>query len=326
MTVIGITGVGSIGSRHARIFGDVQGVTVVVHDAVATPDELRDRLWRDVQVAPSLDAMLDHDLDGLVIASPDATHAHAALLGCARGVAVLLEKPMADTLAAARDIVSAASSSGTPVLVGYVLRHVRCMQRVAALLRDGTIGNPLSFQVMLGAYETLQVARTRFDGAAYGALFRDYSHEWDYLRWLLAPVSGVYALARTAGALELRQDPNLVDAVLRLADGTTGTAHLDYVQAPGTRRFTVVGDAGTVEVDVARGEIRVRCIGQPDRVETAPENRNDAFRAQAEHFLAVASRAVPPAVDLHDGLAALHVSEAVRSSALEDRWTDVGQD
>jgi predicted dehydrogenase len=323
VTVIGICGVGSIGTRHARVFSGMHDVTVVVHDAVASTSELRDRLGPDVHIAPSLDALLDRGVDGLVVASPDETHARAALLACDRGVAVLLEKPMADTVDAARQIAAAATSSDTPVLMGYVLRHVRCMRRALALLRDGAIGAPLSFQVMLGAYETLQVARNRFDGAAYGTLFRDYSHEWDYLRWLLAPVGGGYALARTAGALELRQHPNVVDVVLRLDDGTTGTAHLDYVQAPGNRRFTIIGDTGTLDVDVPSGDVRVRRAGQLDQVESHAETRDDAFRAQAAHFIAVAGRTVPPVVDVHDGLAALQVSDAMRRSALENRWMDV---
>lgn len=323
MTVVGVTGVGSIGTRHARVFAELGEVTVVVHDAVATREQLHARLGPDIEIAPSLAALLDRGLDGLVVASPDQTHAQAAVAACDRGVAVLLEKPMADTVDAAQDIVAAATSSGTPLLMGYVLRHVRCLQRARALLEGGSIGQPLSFQVMLGAYETLQLARNRFDDAPYGVLFRDYSHEWDYLRWLLAPVSGGFALARRAGHLTLMQDPNVVDVVLRLQDGTTGTAHLDYVQDPGARRFTVIGDAGTLDVDVPTGHLRLRRTGEPDRVETHPESRDDAFRAQAEQFLAVIGRTQAPAVNAHDGLAALQVADAMHRSALQGRWVDV---
>ena len=323
MTVIGIIGVGSIGTRHARIFSGMKDVTVIAYDAVADEAQLRGRLEPDVQIASSLEDLIDRGVDGLVVASPDETHASLTQLACSRGIAVLLEKPMADATGAAQQIVATATSTGTPVLVGYVLRHVLCMQRTDALLRSGAIGTPLSFQVMLGAYETLQVARSRFDGDAYGMLFRDYSHEWDYLRWLLAPVTGCYALAQMAGELELRQDPNVVDVVLRLDDGTTGTVHLDYVQAPGIRRFTIIGEAGALDVDVSTGEIRVRRTGEPELVESYAQARDEAFRAQAAHFIAVAGRDVPPVVNVYDGLAALQVADAMRRSALESRWIDV---
>jgi predicted dehydrogenase len=323
VTVIGITGVGSIGMRHARVFGALDDVTVVLHDAVATPRQLRDRIGPTLEITPTLDALLERGLDGLVVASPDEAHAEAAVVACQTGVAVLLEKPIADTLRAAHEITTAAISSGTPLLMGYVLRHVRCMQRARALVDGGTIGRPVSFQVMLGAYETLQLARNRFDDTRYGVLFRDYSHEWDYIRWLLAPVGGGFAVARQAGDLALTQDPNVVDVVLRLEDGTTGTAHLDYVQAPGRRRFTIVGDAGTLDVDVATGRVRVCRGAEPDLIEVHAESRDDAFRAQAEHFVAVTGRTEPPAVDANDGLAALRVADAMRRSALDGCWVDV---
>ena len=66
VTVIGIVGVGSIGTRHARIFSSINDVTVIVYDAVTGMSELRDRLGPDVQVAPSLEALMGHGVDGLV--------------------------------------------------------------------------------------------------------------------------------------------------------------------------------------------------------------------------------------------------------------------
>lgn len=323
MTVVGICGLGSIGSRHARVFADLPGVQVVGYDpggvgATGLPGGCR--------VATTFSALLDRGIDGLVVAAPDAAHATAAHEACERGIPVLLEKPIADTPAAGRCVVASAQSTGTPVLVGYVLRHVRCMQLAQQLIGQGRIGRALSFQVMLGAYETLRVARSRFDEPAYGALFRDYSHEWDYLRWLIAPVRGGFALARRAGARTQQQDPNVVDAVLRLADGTTGTVHLDYVQDPGTRRFTIVGDEATLEVDVPAGLIRLLRAGENEQTMRVAEHRDAGFRRQAEHFLAVATAGVSPAVDVHDGFAALAVADALRRSALDGRWTDVEDD
>lgn len=320
MSVIGIAGLGSIGTRHARVFGALPDVRLVVHDLAGVDSSV---LPPDCIVAPTIGALLNAGLDGLVVAVPDSAHADTAAAACARGIPVLLEKPIADTLANGRRIVAAADASGTPVLVGYVLRHVGCMQRAYTLLGDGVVGTPISFHLMLGAYETLQVARNRFSHDEFGALFRDYSHEWDYLRWLIAPVSGGFALARRAGSKPLQQDPNVVDAVLRLVDGTTGTVHLDYVQEPGIRRFTITGDAGRLEVDVTAGTIRVHRTNQTDLVEDHAEPRDRAFGAQAAHFLAVAGRTVSAAADVHDGLAALEVADALQRSAVQARWIDL---
>lgn len=316
---IGVAGLGSIGRRHARVFAGIEGVSVVAYDPVPSPPD--DGVA--VQQVASLEALLARDLTGLVVASPDRFHAEATVAACEAGVPVLVEKPLAASSAEAGRIVRAASDADVPLLVGYVLRSYRCMRRAHGLIASGAIGEPVSFQAMLGAYETLVVARNRFGTAEEGRLYFDYSHEWDYLRWLLGPVEGGFALAREAGDLPLSQPPNVVDAVLSLRSGVTGTVHLDYVQARGRRSFTVVGDRGSVSVDVGTGTVLVARGAAPPSVEDHGQARDAAFRDQAEHFLRVAAGQEAPRADAHDGLAAVCVAEALRESASTGSWQTV---
>ena len=324
MTTIGISGIGSIGSRHARVLGTLAGVDLVVFDPFATEENIAERVGLPVRRVPSYEDLLAAGIDGIVVATPDDSHADQVISACGLGIPVLVEKPVADTVDHGRAILAAAERSGTPVLVGYVLHYVSCFRRAAELLAAGAIGAPVSFQVMLGAYETLQYARNRFGPGVRDTLYVDYSHEWDYLRWFIAPVVGGYALARTAGELELRQSPNVLDAVLRLADGTTGTAHVDYVQLPGARRCTIVGDQGTLHLDGGTQRVTVTPrTGEEARVQVFAEERDVSFRAQAMHFLEVIAGACPPAVDLAAGMAALQTADALRRSVEERRWIDI---
>jgi predicted dehydrogenase len=316
---IGVSGIGSIGARHARILGSMSGVATVLYDALTEHDELVGR-FAGAEVVSSFEELLDARLDGLVVATPDQVHPSHAAAACARRLPVLLEKPVAVSRAAADPIVRASKENGTPVLVGYVLRYVRCLARVRALLLRGAIGTPVSFHATLGAYETLVLARNRFTTATQDALFIDYSHEWDYLRWLLGPIDGGFAVAHQAGDLPLLQDPNVVDAVLRMQSGATGTAHLDYVQQDGSRTCRIIGDRGTLEVDVRQGRLTMNCVGRTPVIQDLAEPRDRAFRAQAEHFLDVIAGRAVPRVTLDDGLAALDVAEALIESVARGRW------
>lgn len=316
---IGVCGIGSIGARHARAFAALAGVQVLAYDSIG---DTRARVGPNVEVVDSFPALLDAGLDGLVVATPDRHHLSPTVAACERGMPVLLEKPIADGASAAGQIAAAAAASGTPVLLGYVLRHDPCLRRAKALLDSGAVGNPLSFHVMLGAYETLRLARNRFADARPGGLLLDYSHEWDYLRWLLGPITGGLALARMAGDLELRQDPNLADIVLRLTGGVTGTVHLDYVQDPPCRRLTVVGDHGTLVADVACGTVEYPVEGDR-RTETLAVERDEVFRAQATHFLDVIARRTMPVATAADGLAAFAVGTALWQSATSGAWATI---
>lgn len=315
---IGVSGVGSIGMRHLRLLNDLPEVEVFAYDA--TPRTLPSA----VIACDSFEALLDAGLDGLVVATPDPAHGPQTIAACQRGIRVLVEKPVADSVAAAAEVAAVAAQTGVPVLVGYVLRHYEVVRQVRALLADGSVGTPVSAQLSLGAYETLRLARNRFSPTDRYRLLYDYSHEWDYLQWFLGPVARTCAVARQAGDLPLTQNPNVVDGLLVLDSGLTATFHLDYVQDGGGRRLEIVGDRGTLRADLAHGLIRLRRHGEPmTREYDHSEPRDDAFGRQLSHFLDVVAGRSEPVVTVHDGLRALAVADAIVTSCQSGRWSDV---
>ncbi|MER7003853.1 Gfo/Idh/MocA family oxidoreductase [Dactylosporangium sp. NPDC000555] len=315
---IGVSGVGSIGQRHVRLLRDLPGVTVTVFDAVA-PD-----LPGGIAVVETFPALLDAGLDGLVVATPDAAHAEQTVEAVRRAIPVLVEKPLADSLAAAREVADAARRHKAPVLVGYVLRHYAVAARVREILADGAIGTPVSAHASLGAYETLRLARNRFAAAADYRLPYDYSHEWDYLQWFLGPIDQVAAVAREAGELPLSQHPNLINGVFTMSSGVTGTFHLDYVQDGGGRRLEVVGDRGTLRADLAGGSVRVRAHGgNLTREYDCAEHRDAAFTRQLGHFQDVITGLSAPLVTVHDGVRAIAVADAVVAACRSGGWQPV---
>lgn len=319
---IGISGVGSIGARHARVFGAEPGVTTVLYDSGLRRDELSAR-FPEAEAVGSFDELLAANLDGVVVATPDQAHPTQASACSRQGLPVLLEKPVAASRAAASPIVAAVRDGGAPILVGYVLRHLKCLSRARQMLMSGAVGEPVSFHATLGAYETLVAARSRFASPVRDSLFVDYSHEWDYLRWLLGPIEGGFALAHTAGDLPLRQEPNVVDCVLRMQTGVTGSVHLDYVQQRGSRACEVIGDAGVLRIDVIRGVVSLQRVDEPPQVEELAWSRDELFRAQARHFLDVVACDATPLVGLEEGLASVDVAEALIASAASGRWEAV---
>lgn len=318
MLRIGVSGVGSIGLRHARLLAQTPGVSVIVYDNA--PDQLD--LPATVSLVDSFDALIGSGLDGLVVATPDTVHAEQSIAACRRGIAVLVEKPVAHSVAAATELAGVAGH--TAVLVGYVLRHYAVLRQVRELLADGAVGTPVSVHVSLGAYETLRLARNRFrDGERYRLPY-DYSHEWDYLQWLFGPVTRVAAVARLAGDLPLRQDPNVIDGVLTHAGGVTGTFHLDYVAEGAGRRLDVTGDRGTLRADLAAGLIRVRAhAADLTREYDRAEHRDVAFGRQLAHFLEVVRGTATPLVTVADGIRAIAVADAVVAACESQIWQPV---
>ena len=321
--LVGISGFGSIGRQHLAALSAIGCERVAVFDPTS---EFRAEAAAEavvIKVVGSFEELLALGLDALVIAAPDAFHVPQLDAATAAGVPTLVEKPLAPSLAAAEPLTDIAGR-GVPVLVGYVLRHRRVMHAIRAELAAGSVGDPTSFQVMLGSYGTIRAARSRFDHAEPDRLYRDYSHEWDYLRWFFGEPVRVLAVPRTTHAVPHVEQPNLVDGLLETREGVLGSFHLDYVEPRGTRTLHVVGTGGSMVADIARGTLTVyEGSHASERRVVHQETAAEVLARQAAHLLDVACGAATPAAGIVDGLAALRVTDAAVASARTASWVSL---
>ena len=117
---VGVVGVGHVGRHHARILADMRGVELV---AVVDSDAAR---AAEVAAATRSRAATDaaslaEEVDAVTIASPTETHQRIASLFLARGVPVLVEKPIAGSVAEADAMIAAAAR--TTLAVGHTERY-----------------------------------------------------------------------------------------------------------------------------------------------------------------------------------------------------------
>jgi predicted dehydrogenase len=314
-TRLAIAGLGSIGHRHARIAAS-HGWEVAIFDPAPTGVEA-------YTITNSFDELLAWSPDALVVAGPDSVHAEQALGALRHGITTLIEKPLARTVDEAQAIATCEAETGVRALVGYVLRYNRVLEAAADAIRAGVLGSLVSFHLELGAYETLQHARSRFVGGPPGAIYGDYSHEWHYTDWLFGPIARGLAVERLVPGLPLEQTPNVVDGLLELTDGSVGTFHLDYVQVPSRRSLTAIGTAGSLTVNVPTGVLTLRPREGVARVTTFEQKTDDPYLAQLVHLIAIARDQAEPRVPVNDGLRALAVATALRESARQQEWTQV---
>jgi len=136
---MGVVGVGVMGSNHARVLSDMAGVELV---AVADPDR---RQCDHVAGALGCDAvggveeLLSLGVDAATIAAPTHLHQDIALKCIARGVNVLVEKPIASTVEEGRAIVAAARRAGVTLMVGHVERFNPAVESIKRAIKDQDI-------------------------------------------------------------------------------------------------------------------------------------------------------------------------------------------
>jgi myo-inositol 2-dehydrogenase/D-chiro-inositol 1-dehydrogenase len=180
---VGVIGAGIMGTDHANILHRFVSGAVVTR--VTDVDRARaDAVLAGIpgaQLGPDVRAVIaDPDVDAVVIASSDATHAELAIAAVRAGKPVLCEKPLAPTLQAAADVVRTVAKEGPGLLsLGFMRRFDPAYVELKAALGAGACGRPLlvhciSRGVSSGPGSTSASSVT---GSAV--------HEFDTVPWLL---------------------------------------------------------------------------------------------------------------------------------------------
>jgi predicted dehydrogenase len=139
---LGFLGLGWIGQHRLQALLDENACRVV---AVTDPSEqVRARVQElapDAAFAATLDELLQHELDGVVIATPSALHAQQSLAALERGVAVFCQKPLARTLAENAAIIEAARKADRLLGCDLSYRHTDAMRRIRNSVVEGELGD-----------------------------------------------------------------------------------------------------------------------------------------------------------------------------------------
>lgn len=85
-------------------------------------------------------ALKDLEADAVIIASPPALHATHAIMALEAGLAVMIEKPFAGSLAEAAQVVDAAQRTGRPLMVAQNYRYARCERTLRECVGEGKVG------------------------------------------------------------------------------------------------------------------------------------------------------------------------------------------
>ena len=322
---VAVVGLGSIGLQHVDAFLANGAKRILVFDPHEPAREVAAARSGAVQPVGSFDQLLDAAPEALVIATPDHLHVPQLSAAVMRGITTLVEKPLGDDLNAVAEAMPLLVQHRDRIMVGYVLRHNPTMERTRRLIESGAIGAPVSFQVMLGALDTIIYARSRFATPSPNRLLRDYSHEWDYVAWLFGTVDSVLAVSRTVN-VEPLEAPNVADGLLKCSE-SIGAFHLDYVDPRGTRTLHVIGTGGVLFADVGRGTVVLRRKDEDGATEYSHDTTAALpLRRQDAHLLEVARGYAQPLVTLDDGFAAMRVAAAAERSFASGLWESSGAD
>lgn len=325
----GLVGLGMMGRHHARVLRAMDGVELVaVADAAGDVHSAAN----GVPVYSSVDELLAHHLDYIVIALPTAFHLDAALTAAEAGVHVLIEKPLAVDLTSSEQIVDAFRAKNLIGAVGHIERYNPALQEARRRLAAGDLGD---------IYQVITRRQGPFPAriADVGVVKDLGTHDIDLTAWVTQqPYKSVAShTAHRSG----RDHEDLVAITGQLENGIV-TNHLVNWLSPLKERMTVItGEKGTFVADTLTADLTFYANGSTETTWDAVSsfrgvsegdvvryaiNKPEPLLVEHEAFRDAIVGKDSDIVTLEQGLTTVAVAEAVLESSQSGQTVILGSD
>ena len=327
----GVIGVGRMGRHHARVYAQLDGaefVGVVDHNEDRRNEIVEE--WGGTAFS-TVEEMINVGVDAVTIATPTVTHLDVAAPLLAKGIACLIEKPLAPTADVASAIADAAEEGGAVLQVGHVVRYDPVMRAIASIenLRPRFI-------------EMTRISPMTFRSTDVGVVLDMMIHDLDLLTMLLGnEPNEIYADAVSV----ISEAEDMCNARLVFPAGSDGfscTANViaSRLALKTERKIRIISEEAYVSADFVQrsvtiihktandaqlSDLRKRLADGEDltsidfvEVLTVDEpeiGNEDALTLQAKDFLRSIRSGTKPEIDAEAGSMAIRTAERIMQRA-----------
>ena len=263
-------------------------------------------------------ALVDPAVSAVYISSTNEKHHAQALAAIAAGKHVLCEKPLATSVADARDMVQAAERAGVIFATNHHLRSAGSLRAIRQLVASGKVGKVLSLRIFHAVELPVHLRGWRLDNpVAGGGVIADLTvHNADTARFLLGedPVSVVAHMDAT-GLGQGVEDSAM--SVWAMPSGAMVFSHESFTHPYAASGIEVHGTKGSI---LARGVLAQEPAGEIDLITAQGIARVDCdqsalYENVVRNFCAAVTGTALPAASGWDGVKSLQIAFAVRVAA-----------
>ncbi|GAB4534375.1 MAG: Gfo/Idh/MocA family oxidoreductase [Anaerolineae bacterium] len=327
-----LVGAGRAGRVHANSLVHHVPAGRLVGIVDASPEarqEAGDQFGLDARF-DSLEAALDSlEFEAVVIVTPTFTHKPLAVMAAEAGKHVLVEKPMALSIAECDEMIAAAQRNGVFLQIAFMRRFAPEFVAAFERIQAGEIGRPMLIK-SLSHGPGLPPPWARDLSKSNGLLAEVNSHDWDCVRWLMGsdPQRVYTEVANFKGEARGVTTENFYDNALvniRFENGglgsISGVCPCEYGY---DARVEIVGELGIMQIGDMQGQAVVVCTDRQHGLVTPifrtwGERFAWGYIREMEHFINCILTGTPPRVSGEDGRWAVAGALAGTRSFLEER-------
>lgn len=307
MIKAGVVGVGAMGQHHARVYYELSELSGVKLVGVADTD-----IEQAKKIANKFDALAfgDYkelacqDLDVVSIVVPTSLHKEVASTFIKKGVHVLIEKPIADTLEDAEYLKNEAKKNDVKLMVGHIERFNPAVLKLKECIENGELGEIISISAKRVGPLAVRIRDV-------GIIVDLGVHDIDVISFLIGkPVRTVKARAGNVKHPSDCEDYAIL--MLDFDNAKTGLVETNWLTAHKTRTLTVVGTSGVAYMDYINQSLRI-CNDSWEKDYDVVSK--EPLKTEIEHFIDCAVNGIKPMVEAEDGIHVLKVALKALESA-----------
>ncbi len=245
---IAVIGVGNMGRHHARVYAEIDAVNLV---AVADSDKKNGQ-----EIARKYNCRYYHDykemlknerIDAISSAVPTSLHKSVAIACINKNIPTLIEKPIADSVEAANEIIALSKKMSVPICVGHIERFNPAIQKLKQLIDQGKFGRIISISSKRVGLFPPQIKDTN-------VIIDLAVHDIDICNFLLG-MQCVTVNARAGKALNSKRF-DYADIILGY-NGIDVTIQVNWITPVKVRELSLTGTKGYAELNYLTQALKI---------------------------------------------------------------------
>lgn len=260
------------------------------------------------------DVLNDPQVEAVIIATPNYAHRDNAMAAATAGKHVFVEKPIANDISDAEDIIAHCHEHGVVLAVGHNGRFHAAHRKIKAMLDEGVLGSPMGVEANFSHNGGLALERDHWrwhrDNCPALPMMQLGIHFVDTIHYLLGYTEEVYSYAKRS-VIKAENDDSVV-CMMKLETGPLAYVG-SYYACPRSYYVIIHGTEGSVYCN--DGSVLYRTIAGNRNYETVMTERRNTQLSELEDFARAIRTGTKPEVDGETALQALAVVRASIESA-----------
>ena len=258
-----------------------------------------------------------------IIASPASLHLDNAKYFLKKNIPTLIEKPITSDFKKLNVFLKKFKGKQNIIDVGYNFRFNKALRFFKkTILEKKKIGKILSINVNVGQHLSLWRKNTNYKHTVSardslgGGVLRELSHELDYITWIFGKFDKVFCKTFNQSILKVDVEES-IDAIFFSKSGLNLNLHMDFLNSKKTRYCRVIGEKGTLILDLIEHSISFTKLGGKAKILYKEKNidLNDMYIKLLKNFKEVSLKNSKPEVSLDDSIYVTNLIEIMKTSS-----------